>query len=75
MFATIKEEKKFTDAVHKALSQGTIVVVKKWSPRVLREFTLDAFESAGFSGEQQIVCHGGWFDRIRLIFNFLIVFG
>jgi len=58
MFATIREEKKFVDDVHEALSRGTIVVVKGWNPRVLREFTLDAFELAGFSGEQPIVCHG-----------------
>lgn len=58
MFTTIKEEKIFMDEVHKALSRGTMVVVKGWNPRVLREFTLDSFELAGFSADQWIVCHG-----------------
>ena len=68
MFSTIGEEKRFADDVREALSRGTMVVVKGWNPRVLREFTLDAFELAGFSGEQQIVCHGeGWSVFIVLI--------
>jgi hypothetical protein len=55
---SISGDTEFTNKIHKAISQGVSVIVKGWRPGVLREFSMEAFELAGFSGDQTIVCHG-----------------
>jgi hypothetical protein len=54
---SLNNDIKLVTAVRKALSEGTSVVVKGWHPRLLRQFSIEAFEMAGFSGDQKIVCH------------------